>query len=129
MKVGFPEEIAYCCIAHHEDNPKTLIGAIVKSADAISGGRPGARKGTYEEYIHRLEELEKTATGFPGVDKAYAIQAGREVRVFVRPGEIDEYKAYILAKDIARKIESEMRYPGEIKVTVIRETRIVEYAK
>lgn len=128
-KFGFPEHIAYPCIAHHEDKPKTLIGAIVKAADAISGGRPGARKGTYDEYIHRLEELERTATEFSGVEKAYAIQAGREIRVFVRPAEVDDYQAYILAKDIARKIESEMRYPGEIKVMVIRETKVIEYAK
>ncbi|HBF67532.1 MAG TPA: ribonuclease Y [Candidatus Magasanikbacteria bacterium] len=128
-KFGFSEDIAYCCIAHHEDNPKTLLGAIVKAGDAISGGRPGARKGTYEEYIHRLEELENIANSFAGVEKTYAIQAGREVRVFVRPGEVDDYQAYNLAKDIARKIESDLSYPGELKVMVIRETRIVEYAK
>jgi ribonucrease Y len=128
-KFGFPEEIAYCSIAHHEDNPKTLLGAIVKAADGISGGRPGARKGTYQEYIQRLEELENIANSFEGVDKTYAIQAGREIRVFVKPGEVDEYQAYNLAKDIARKIESDLKYPGELRVMVIRETRIVEYAK
>ncbi len=129
LKFGLPEEIAYCCIAHHEDKPKTLLGAIVKAADAISGGRPGARRDSYEQYITRLQDLENIATGFTGVDKAYAIQAGREVRVFVNPHNIDDYAAYTLAKDIARKIEQEMQYPGEIRVSVIRETRVIEYAK
>lgn len=129
LKFGLPEEIAYCCIAHHEDKPQTLLGAIVKAADAISGGRPGARRDSYEEYITRLQDLENIATGFKGVEKAYAIQAGREVRVFVSPSDIDDYAAYTLAKDIARKIEQEMQYPGEIRVAVIRETRVIEYAK
>lgn len=128
-KFGFPEEIAYCCIAHHEDKPKTLLGAICKAADAISGGRPGARRDSYEEYITRLQDLEDIATGFKGVEKAYAIQAGREVRVFVNPHNIDDYEAYTLAKDVARKIEQQMAYPGEIRVAVIRETRVIEYAK
>lgn len=129
LKFGLPEEIAYCCIGHHEDKPQTLLGAIVKAADAISGGRPGARRDSYEEYITRLQDLENVATGFKGVEKAYAIQAGREVRVFVTPSEIDDYAAYTLAKDIARKIEQEMQYPGEIRVMVIRETRVIEYAR
>lgn len=129
LKFGLPEEIAYCCIAHHEDKPQTLLGAIVKAADAISGGRPGARRDSYEEYITRLQDLENVATGFKGVEKAYAIQAGREVRVFVTPSEVDDYAAYTLAKDIARKVEQEMQYPGEIRVMVIRETRVIEYAR
>ena len=128
-KFGLPEEIAHCCIEHHEDKPKTLLGAIVKAADAISSSRPGARRDSYEEYITRLQDLENIATSFPGTDKAYAIQAGREVRVFVNPNDIDDYEAYNLAKDVARKIEQEMQYPGEIKVAVIRETRVIEYAK
>ncbi len=128
-KFGFPEEVAYQSIAHHEDKPHTLEGVIVKAADAISGARPGARKDTLEQYVQRLEELEGVATGFPGVEKAYAIQAGREIRVFVQPKEIDDFGAYKLAKEIAQKIESELQYPGEIKVTLIRETRIVEYAR
>ena len=101
----------------------------MKAADAISGGRPGARRDSYEEYIARLQDLENVATGFKGVEKAYAIQAGREVRVFVTPSEIDDYAAYTLAKDIARKVEQEMQYPGEIRVMVIRETRVIEYAR
>lgn len=128
-KFGMPEEIAYNSIGHHEDTPKTFEAVLVKVADAISGARPGARKDSVEQYIQRLEDLEKTASSFPGIEKAYAIQAGREVRVFVRPTEIDDFSAVRMAQDIARKIETELQYPGEIRVTVIRETRVVEYAK
>lgn len=128
-KFGYPEEIAYCCIAHHEDKPKTLLGSICKVADALSGARPGARRDTYEQYIHKLEELEKIATRQPGVEKAYAIQAGREVRVFVNPSSMDDYGAYNLAKAVAHDIATEMKYPGEVKVVVIRETRVIEYAR
>lgn len=128
-KFGFPEEIAYQSIAHHEDKPKTLEGVIVKAADAISGARPGARRNSIEEYLQRLQALETTATEFPGVEKAYAIQAGREVRVFVTPQEIDDYGAHKLAKEISKKIENDLTYPGEVKVTIIRETRVTEYAR
>ena len=128
-KFGWPEDLCYQSIAHHEDKPRTLEGVIVKAADAISGARPGARRNTIEEYIQRLQNLEDTANSFEGVDKAYAIQAGREVRVFVEPGKIDDYAAYNLAKDISKRIENELTYPGEVKVTVIRETRVTEYAR
>jgi ribonuclease Y len=128
-KFGLPEEIAYIARSHHEDSPKTLEAIIVKVADAISGARPGARKDTYEQYLQRLEELEKVALAFNGVDKAYAIQAGREIRVFVLPDQIDDLGAVKLAKDMAKKIEEELKYPGEIKITMIRETRIIEYAR
>lgn len=128
-KFGFPEELAYQSIAHHEDKPRTIEGAIVKAADAISGSRPGARKSSLEQFIQRMEQLEHTATSFDGVEKCYAIQAGREVRVFVTPERIDDLAAYKLAKDIANKIEAELSYPGEVKVTVIRETRVIEFAK
>ncbi len=128
-KFGFSEEVAYQSIGHHVDKPKTLEAVIVKAADALSGARPGARKNTFEQYIQRLEELERTATSFDEVNKAYAIQAGREVRVFVNPTEIDDLASYQLAKNIAKKIESELKYPGEVKVTLIRETRITEYAR
>lgn len=128
-KFGFQEEICYQSIAHHEDRPRTIEGAIVKAADAISGARPGARKQSLEQFIQRMEELERTAGSFDGVEKAYAIQAGREIRVFIQPQKIDDLSAYKLAKDIANKIEAELSYPGEIKVTVIRETRVIEYAK
>ncbi|MBI4256817.1 HDIG domain-containing protein, partial [Candidatus Uhrbacteria bacterium] len=128
-KFGFPEELCYQSIAHHEDRPRTIEGAIVKAADAISGARPGARKQSLEQFIQRMEELERTASSFDGVEKAYAIQAGREVRVFVQPEKIDDLTAYRLAKDVANKIEAELSYPGEVKVTIIRETRVIEYAK
>ncbi|MFA5069776.1 MAG: ribonuclease Y [Patescibacteria group bacterium] len=128
-KFGLPEEIAYVARAHHEDAPKTLEGIIVKVADAISGARPGARKDSYENYIQRLEELEAVAKQFPGVEKTYAVQAGREIRVFVIPEKIDDLAAVKMAAAIAKKIEEELRYPGEIKVNVIRETRVVEYAR
>lgn len=128
-KFGLPEEVAYMSIAHHENQPKTLEGVVVKIADAISGSRPGARRDSLEEYIQRLTELEDTAKSFEGVEKVYAIQAGREIRVFVSPDKIDDYQANELAKNIANKIESELKYPGEIRVTIIREKRIVEYAR
>jgi ribonuclease Y len=101
----------------------------VKIADAISGARPGARRDTYENYVKRLEDLEAVANSFPGVEKTYAIQAGREIRVFINPESMDEYSMKTLARDIASKIEQELKYPGEIKVTCIRERRIVEYAR
>lgn len=128
-RFGFGVDLADAAFCHHDDNPPTIEAVIVKVADSISGGRPGARKDSYEQYIQRLEELENTAKGFEGVEKAYAIQAGREIRVFVEPQKINDFAAHQLAQDIARKIESELRYPGEIKVNVIRETRVIEYAR
>lgn len=128
-KFNVPEDISCIALSHHEDKPKSLEALIVKVADAISGARPGARKDTFEQYIKRLEELEGIATSFTGVEKAYAIQAGREVRIFVKPDEIDDYSCHDLAKNIANQIESELQYPGEIKVNVLREKRVIEYAK
>ncbi|PJA89548.1 MAG: ribonuclease Y [Candidatus Magasanikbacteria bacterium CG_4_9_14_3_um_filter_32_9] len=128
-KFGLDEDVQDAAANHHEDKPERLITQLVKAADAISSSRVGARRDTYEKYVARLEELEQTAGDFPGIEKVYAIQAGREVRIFVKPSEIDDYQAYNLAKDIARKIEGELQYPGEIKVTVLRETRVIEYAK
>ena len=128
-KFGMDEDIADAAAHHHDDKPEKLLTQIAKSADAISASRVGARRDTYEQFVARLEELEKTASDFPGVDKVYAIQAGREVRVFVKSDQVDDYQAYNLAKDIARKIENELQYPGEIRVNVIRETRIIEYAR
>ncbi|PIT88683.1 MAG: ribonuclease Y [Candidatus Magasanikbacteria bacterium CG10_big_fil_rev_8_21_14_0_10_36_32] len=128
-KFNMDEDIAQAAMTHHLDKAFNIYATIVKAADAISGARVGARKDTYEQFVARLEELEKAAGGFPGIEKVYAIQAGREVRVFVKPSEIDDYAAYQLAKDIARKIEQELQYPGEIKITLIRETRVIEYAK
>ncbi len=128
-KFGFSEEVAYQCIAHHEDAPRTLEGSLVKVADAISGARPGARNDSTEKYLQRLDELEKVASSFGGVEKVYAIQAGREVRIFVRPEEVSDLDAEKMAQGIAKKIEEELRYPGEIKVNIIRETRFIEYAR
>lgn len=128
-KFGFKQDLSDAAFCHHDDYPPTIEAVIVKVADAISGGRPGARKDSYEQYIQRLEELENTAKAFEGVQKVYAIQAGREVRVFVEPDKIDDMAAHNLARDIAKKIEAELKYPGEIKVNVIRETRIIEYAR
>ena len=128
-KYNLPEEVAMIARDHHEDHPESLEAVIVKVADAISGARLGARKDTYENYIQRLTELEDTAKAFDGVDKAYAIQAGREIRVFVEPEAIDDWNAKKLARDIANKIEQELKYPGEIKVNVIRETRVIDYAR
>lgn len=128
-KFNLPAEIIAPILTHHDDRPDGLISIIVKVADAISAARPGARRDTFEQYIQRLEELEKIATTFDGIEKAYAIQAGREVRVFVTPDKIDDLAAHNLAKEIAHKIEQELKYPGEIKVNVIREMRITEYAR
>lgn len=128
-KFSMDEELAQAALTHHLDRPSTIYATVVKAADAISGARFGARKDSYEQFIARLEELEKVASDFPGIEKVYAIQAGREVRIFVKPNEIDDYAAYQLAKDIARKIEQELQYPGEIRITLIRETRVIEYAK
>ena len=128
-KFNLPAEIIAPIESHHEDTPPTLISVIVKVADAISSARPGARNDNYENYLQRLEELEKIAQSFDGVEKVYAIQAGREVRVFVQPDKLDDLKSYNLARDIAKKIENELKYPGEIKVNVIRELRAIEYAR
>ncbi|MEK7202797.1 MAG: ribonuclease Y [Patescibacteria group bacterium] len=128
-KFNLSSEIIAPIKTHHDDRPDGLISVIVKVADAISAARPGARHDTFEQYIQRLEELEKIAVSFEGVEKSYAIQAGREIRVFVKPEEIDDLSAYTLAKNIAQKIEQELKYPGEIRVNVIREMRVIEYAR
>lgn len=128
-KFNMDEDICQAALTHHHDKPYNTYSSIAKAADAVSAARVGARRDSYEQYITRLEDLEKTASSFAGIDKVYAIQAGREVRVFVKPNEVDDYSAFQLAKDIAHKIEQELKYPGEIRVSVIRETRVVEYAK
>ncbi len=116
--------------AHHGDvEPQTVIACLVQAADAISAARPGARRENVENYIRRLEKLEELTGSYPGVEKAYAIQAGREVRIMVKPEEVNEDSMVLLARDIAKKIEAELEYPGQIKVNVIRETKAVEYAK
>ncbi|MDI6591589.1 MAG: ribonuclease Y [Patescibacteria group bacterium] len=129
-KFGLEKEVIDAMKSHHEEYPyQSLEAIVVQTADAISGARPGARKDTLENYLKRLEDLENIATSFSGVEKAYAIQAGREIRVFVKPEEIDDLACHKLAKEIANKIQEELKYPGEIKVNVIRESRVVEYAK
>jgi len=128
-KFGLPEEVIYPIANHHDDVPPTLETLIVKVADSISGGRPGARRDTHELYIQRLSELESIATRREEVEKAYAIQAGREIRVFVGAEKADDWAAMKLCRDIANDIQNELNYPGEIKVNVIRENRFVEYAR
>lgn len=129
-KYEVSEEVIKAMESHHEDYPfSSPESFIVAAADALSAARPGARRENLENYLKRLQELEKVATGFSGVKNAYAISAGRELRIFVVPEKIDDFGAYQLARDIAAKIESELKYPGEIKVNVIREVKAVEYAR
>ena len=129
-KFGMPENVTNAISSHHgEVEAKFIEAAIVMAADAISAARPGARRESFEDYLKRLHNLESIATSFQGIEKAYAIQAGREVRVFVASDQVNDESALILVKDIAKKIENEMKYPGQIKVTLIRETRVVEYAR
>ena len=124
------DDIIHAVQAHHNDvEPQTVVACIVQAADAISAARPGARRENLENYIKRLEQLEDITGNYPGVDKAYAIQAGREVRVMVKPEQVSEDEMVILARELAKKIEAEMEYPGQIKVHVLRETTAVEYAK
>lgn len=116
--------------AHHGDvEPESMIACIVQAADAISAARPGARRETLETYTNRLKQLEDISNEFKGVDKSFAIQAGREVRVLVVPDQINDDEMVLLARDISKQIESELQYPGQIKVSVIRESRVVDYAK
>jgi ribonuclease Y len=129
-KYGEPEEVVYAIGAHHEDQPPlSVIDILVQSADALSGARPGARKEMLQSYVKRLEDLEAIANDFPGVEKSYAIQAGRDLRIIVDSNKVKDEDATLLSQDIARSIESKLTYPGQIRVTVIRETRVVEYAK
>ena len=129
-KYGLPEEVAHAIEAHHDDVEATTPEAlVVRVCDALSAARPGARNISAENFVERMRDLENVATGFEGIDKAYAISAGREVRIIVKPENIDDLSAIKLARDIANKIESTMQYPGTIKVNVIRETRAIEFAK
>ena len=123
-------QVVHAIEAHHNDvEPKTVEAVLVQAADAISAARPGARRETLETYIKRLEKLEEIANSFPGVEKSYAIQAGREIRIIVKPDEVDDFAAIQMAREIVKKIENELEYPGQIKVNLIRETRAIEYAK
>jgi ribonuclease Y len=129
-KYGVPEDIAHAAEAHHDDMEATTLEAVVvRIVDAISAARPGARNVSVENFAERMRDLENVATGFKGVDKAYAISAGREVRVIVKPTDLDDLGSIKLARDVANKIESTLQYPGTIKVNVVRETRAIEFAK
>lgn len=124
------KDVIHAIEAHHGDvEPKTVVAMIVQAADAISAARPGARREDIENFIKRLQKLEEISASFPGVEKAYAIQAGREVRIMVKPEEVDDQSMVLLAKDVARKIEGELKYPGQIKVNIIRESRATDFAK
>jgi ribonuclease Y len=130
QKFGVDEAIIKAMQAHHEEYPyETIESIIVQCADAISGSRPGARRDSVENYIKRLTDLENLASSFKGVEKAYALQAGREIRIFVSPADVTDLQAKNMARDIAIRIEEELKYPGEIKVTLIRENRVVDYAR
>jgi ribonuclease Y len=129
-KYGEAQEVIHAIAAHHEDvKPESVLDVLVQSADALSGARPGARKEMLETYVKRLEDLEKIANSFEGVEKSYAIQAGRDLRIIVDSGDVSDADATLMSRDIAKNIEKELTYPGQIRVTVIRETRSVEYAK
>ncbi len=129
-KFGVEKEVIWAMKSHHEEHPyENLEAVLVQVADQISGARPGARRDNFENYLKRLTDLENIATSFNGVEKAWALQAGREIRVFVKPEEIDDLTAKKLAREIAGRIQEELKYPGEIKVNVIREMRVIEYAK
>lgn len=129
-KFGAPESVIKAMQSHHEEYPyETLESVLVKVADAISSSRPGARRDSLENYLKRLKDLEDIANSFPGIEKTYAIAAGREIRVFVRPENVNDLEARKIGRDIALRIEQELKYPGEIKITIIRETRIIDYAR
>ncbi len=129
-RYGEPKEVVHAALGHHDDlRPDTPYTVLVAAADAISASRPGARRETLDKYVRRLEELEALACGFPGVDQAYAIQAGREIRVIADSHQIGDDAAAKLCRDIARAVEEQLIYPGEVKVTVLRETRNVEFAR
>ena len=124
------EDIIHAIEAHHNDvEPRTVVACLVQAADAISAARPGARRENLENYIKRLEKLEEIANSFQGVEKCFAIQSGREVRIMVKPEDITDEGTKVLAKEVAKRIEKEMEYPGQISVNVIRETRSTEFAK
>jgi ribonuclease Y len=132
QRCGVNPKVVHIIASHHHEvdqEPDSLEAIIAEAADAISGARPGARRESLETYVKRIKALEEVANSFEGVSESYAIQAGREIRIIVRPEEIDDYAAINLSKDIARRVEESLEYPGQIKVTVIRETRAVDYAK
>jgi len=129
-RLGEPPRVAHAIEAHHGEVPAVdVLDHIVDAANVLSGQRPGARREMLESYVQRLTDLERVAASFPGVEKAFAIQAGREVRVIVENAQVSDQQARLLSKDIARKVEAELAYPGQVRVAVIRETRATDYAK
>ncbi len=129
-KYGEPEDVVHAIEAHHNEvEVRTVEAVLTQAADAISGGRPGARRESLEHYVQRLERIEAIASGQEGVEKVFAMQAGREVRVMVLPDEVDDIQAQVIARDIAKQIEEELTYPGQIRITVVRESRATEYAR
>jgi ribonuclease Y len=130
QKFGVDERVIKAMQSHHEEYPyETPESIIVQVADAISGGRPGARRDSVENYLKRLQDLEDIANSFAGIETSYAISAGREVRIFVKPGEVSDLEAHELARNIALRVEQELKYPGEIKIAVIRESRAIVFAR
>jgi ribonuclease Y len=129
-RCGESDAVVNGVASHHDEVPHVgLLGILVSAADAMSASRPGARSETMTTYIKRVEDLERIGLSFPGVEKCYAVQAGRELRVIIQPDQITDDEAYLLARNIARKIENDLQYPGQIRITVSRETRCVEFAK
>jgi len=129
-RYGECEDVVHAIEAHHNEvEVRTVEAVLTQAADAISGGRPGARRESLEVYVKRLERLEQIAQARPGVEKVFAMQAGREIRVMVKPGSVDDIGAQVIARDIARQVQDELTYPGQIRVTVIRESRATEYAR
>jgi ribonuclease Y len=129
-RYGEPTDVVHAIEAHHNEvEVRTVEAVLTQAADAISGGRPGARRESLEAYVRRLERLEQIAQAQPGVEKVYAMQAGREIRVMVKPGAVDDIGAQVIARDVARQVQEELTYPGQIRVTVIRESRATEYAR
>ena len=129
-RYGEGEEVVHAARGHHDDiRPEHIYTVLVAAADAVSAGRPGARRDSLERYVRRLEELEALACGFPGVEQAYAVQAGREVRVIVDAREVDDRAAAVMSREIAEAVESTLTYPGEVRITVLRETRVVSVAR
>ena len=124
------KDVVHAIEAHHgDDEPSTVIAVLVSAADAVSAARPGARREDLDSYIKRLEKLEEISNSFPGVEKSYAVQAGREVRIMVKPEQVNDDQVIVVARDIVKKIEEELEYPGQIKINVIRESRAVDFAK
>ena len=129
-KYGESEEVAHCIEAHHDEVPPSTVEAVLtQAADSCSGGRPGARRESLESYVQRLERIEAIASAKKGVEKVFAMQAGRELRVMVKPEIVDDLEAHVLAREVAKQIEEELTYPGQVRVTVIRESRATEIAR